>query len=1037
MTLPSRAKFTDIFIKRPVLATVISLLIFVVGLRAIFDLNVRQYPKVENTVITVTTSYPGASANLMEGFITSPIEKSIASAEGIDYMTSSSIKGTSTITAYIKLNFDPNTAFTDVMAKVAQVKNVLPKQAQQPVIVKSTGQTTALMYIGFNSKTMSPGQITDYLSRVVQPNIETVNGVASADILGGQPFAMRIWLNPIRMAALGVSATDINNALLRNNFQAAAGNLKGRYLEVPINATTSLVSSEGFSKMVIKHGKKGQLVRLQDVAKVELGAESYDSSVYFNGEKAVFMGIQPTPSANPLSMIAEIKNMLPGISANFPPGLHEKVVYDATSYIKASIYEVIRTIIEAALIVIVVIFLFLGSLRTIVIPIVTIPLSLVGVCGFMLTLGYSLNLLTLLSMVLAIGMVVDDAIVVVENCYRHIEEGLSKFDAAMQGAREIATPVISMTITLAAVYAPIGFMGGLTGALFREFAFTLAAAVIISGIIALTLSPMMCSKVLNANIGQQKMVQFVDRQFFRLKSFYERRLMSLLNFRPVMILFAFVVLLSCFFLFVTSKSELAPTEDQGVVFAMATGPKYANIDYMQRFTHTFNGIYHGVKSLNDYFIVNGMNAINNVITAVILKPWDQRKQSQAQVLQYLQQRFNQVSGLQIQSFPLPSLPNNGGTFPIDFVLQSTQPFTSIFPVLQQLETDAKNSGLFMFINGTLRFNKPQVDVVIDRNKAGQMGINMQDIAQALATAFGENYVNYFNMSGRSYKVIPEVQRRFRWVQNDINNIYIPTQTSGLVPLSTIVKLKQVVEPNALTHFQQLNSANLQGVMVPGHTINEGLRFLVEDAKKIFPQGMSYAYSGLSRQFEQEGSSLIYTFFFSIIIIFLVLAAQFESFRDPLVIMLSVPMAICGAMLPINWGFATVNIYTQIGLITLIGLISKHGILMVDFANHLQLNENRKPHDAIIEAAAIRLRPILMTTAAMVLGVVPLLVATGAGAVSRFDIGLVIACGMTIGTLFTLFVVPTMYLLKPRHIILFLLAALVVGYAINTFVFAWS
>lgn len=1005
--------FTDIFIKRPVLATVISLLILIFGLRAIYDLPVRQYPEVENTVITVTTAYPGASAGLIQGFITTPIQKSVASADGIDYLTSSSSQGVSTIEAHIKLNFDPDKAFTGIMSKVAAVSSQLPKAAEDPVIEKSTGSTVALMYISFSSDKMSPGQITDYISRVVQPKLETVGGVAEAQILGGNTFSMRIWLNPIKMAAFDVTPADVVNALQNNNFQSAAGTTKGEYVAFNINASTGLQNAKDFGNLIVKTSSTGAIVRLRDVSKVELGAQNYDSSVTFNGKKAVFIGITATPSANPLTVITQVRKELPGIEKQFPPSLKAKVVYDATDYIRASIYEVIQTIVEATIIVILVIFLFLGSIRSVIIPVVTIPLSLIGVCSLMLGLGYSLNLLTLLSMVLAIGLVVDDAIVVVENIHRHIEAGLTAFNAAIKGAREIFTPIVAMTITLAAVYAPIGFMGGLTGALFTEFAFTLASAVIISGIIALTLSPMMCSKVLNSQMSQQRFVRFVDKTFNNLKQRYERRVHNTLTYKPVVLVFAAIVLSSCFFLYINTQSELAPEEDQSALFISATAPKYANIDYVEHFTEQFDKIFESFPATKDYFIVNGMGAVNNVIAGMILKPWDQRSMSQQALNKPVQNDLHQIAGLKAVAFPLPSLPVGNNGLPVQFVITSTSGYPLIFQYMQKIQDAAMKSGMFMFVDSSLKFNNPQVEVNINRNKAADLGLNMQDIGQALAINYGGNYINYFDMDGRSYEVIPQALRKFRYNPGMINNIYLRSATGQLFPLSTIVSLKQTVQPNALTQFQQLNSATLQGMVMPGRTLGEALTYLQNQAQKILPKDFGYDYSGQSRQYVEEGSALVVVFFFSIIVIFLVLAAQFESFRDPLIIIITVPMAICGALIPLNLGLATINIYTQVGLITLIGLISKHGILMVDFANKLQINEGLSKREAIERSAGIRLRPILMTTFAMVLGVMPLLIATGAGAVSRFDIGLVIATGMSIGTLFTLFVLPTMYMYIAR------------------------
>lgn len=1023
------AIFTDIFIKKPVLAIVISLLIFVVGLRSAFDLQLRQFPKLENTVITVTTGYPGASAQTIEGFITRPLEKEVASAEGVDYISSESHDGYSVIKAYILLNFDSNIAFSNVLSKVQEAKKDLPKEASSPVLQKETGSNIGLMYLGFSSSKMTPEQIGNYLSLVVQPKLESIPGVAQAIIMGSQTYAMRIWLDINRMAGLSVTANDVYSALANNNVQAAAGHTRGKYIEISINPKTDVQSEDDFKNIVVKRGEQGALVRIKDVARVELGSVSYDSSVYFNSKKAVFMEITSSPLGNPLTVASSIRKILPDLEANFPPTLKADIVYDATKFIRASIKEVVRTILEAALIVIIVIYLFLGSLRTVMIPVVTIPLSLIGVCILMRALGYSINLLTLLAMVLAIGMVVDDAIVVVENIYRHIEEGMKSFQAALQGAREIALPIISMTITLAAVYAPIGFMGGLTGALFKEFAFTLASTVIISGIVALTLSPMMCSKILSDEIGKLRFVAFVDEKFHRLKVRYQNSLHSVLNYRTAMIAFSMIVLISCIFLYMNSSKELAPQEDQGVIFVSATGPQIASLKYMEKFTNEFNPIYQSIPGRDSYFTINGMGTTNNVFSAIILKPWGERSETSDQVNKKLQEKFGNVAGLQIQSFGLPPLPTGGDPIPVQFIITSIQPFNTIYPVMENMVTQASRSGLFMFIIGTLKFDKPQVQIQIDRNKAAQLGVDMQTIATALATDFGGNDVNSFNIQGRGYKVIPQAEQRYQLNPEDLTRIYLNTASGKLVPLSVLTNIKYQMQPNSLTHFQQFNSATLMGMMMPGHTIGEGLDYLKGVANKIFTSDLSYDFAGQSRQYIQEGGALVYTFFFSIIVIFLVLAAQFESFRDPLIIMISVPMAICGALLPINWGLASINIYTQVGLITLIGLISKHGILMVDFANQIRQSEGLSRREAIEKAAAIRLRPILMTTFAIILGVVPLLTAAGAGSMSRYDIGLVIAAGMAIGTLFTLFVVPTMYTLKTKQILLFLLAVIVISYLI--------
>lgn len=995
-------KFTDLFIKRPVLSIVVSMLIFLFGINSIYKMQIRQYPKMENTVITIMTGYPGADAELIAGFITTPLESAVASAEGIDYMTSSSQQGLSTITLNIKLNFDPQVAFTDVMSKVQQTLNQLPKESQQPVILKKSDSSTALMYISLDSKDMTPQQITDYATRVVQPQLQTVDGVAKADILGGQTYSMRIFMNPIKMAALNVTPADVSAVLASNNFLTAAGSTKSEYVAINVTAKTDLNNVEEFERLIVK-SDKGSIIRLRDIAKVELGSQNYDSSVTFNSKKAVFISITPTPTANPLTVINDARKLFPSIVREFPPSLTGTIVYDATAFIRASIHEVMETIIEAAVIVIIVIFLFLGSVRSVLIPVVTIPLSLVGVCTLMLILGYSINLLTLLAFVLAIGLVVDDAIVVVENVHRHLEEGKTPFEAAIIGAREIATPVIAMTITLAAVYAPIGFMSGLTGALFKEFAFTLASAVIISGVIALTLSPMMCSKILSEEATSGKFAIFLDEFFNKLKRVYQNALHSLLDTREMMLLLAGVVILMLPYLYSNTAAETAPDEDQGFFFVMATAPQYATLDYIEAYTKPFDAIYKSFPETENYFTVN----MSQPISGMVLKPWDQRKKSQFALKQPLQNKLSKIAGLNAFAIVPPPLPGGGGGA-VQFVVKTTNDFQSLMDVSNKLTEKARNSGLFIYIDNSLKFNQPQVEFSINRAKASEMGLDMRALGSSLTSALSGNYINYFNLEGRSYQVIPQLARKFRLTIEQLGQIYVKTLNGTMVPLSTVITPTEKTQPNAATHFQQLNSATIQAVMMPGKTLGQGLEFLQKAAQEVLPKGFTYDYGGESRQFMQEGSALIFAFLFAIVVIFLVLAAQYESFRDPLIVLISVPMSICGALIPLNLGVATINIYTQVGLITLIGLISKHGILIVDFANHLQREKNLDKRAAVEEAAGIRLRPILMTTAAMVFGVIPLLIASGAGAASRFDIGLVISTGLLIGTCFTLFVVPTLY-----------------------------
>ncbi len=1008
--------FTDLFIRRPVLASVVSLLILLVGGMAGSKLQIRQFPATSNTTITITTTYPGAAADVIKGFITTPIEQAVASAEGIDTLVSTSQQNVSTITLNLRLDANPDRAMADTLSKVNQVRGLLPRDANDPVVVKQTGQGFALMYLSFNSSLMTAPQITDYLTRVVQPRLQTVDGVANAQILGGRAFAMRIWLDPTRMASLGVTPNDVRSALAANNFTTAAGEVKSDYTQISVNALTSLDSAKQFGKLVIA-ARGDALVRLGDVAKIELGPQSVDSSSVFDGLKAVFIGIYGTPEANPLTVIDGVRKIVPSIQAQLPAGLNATIAYDSTAFIRASIYEVAKTLLEAAAIVIVVIFLFLGNLRSTFIPIVTIPLSLIGVMIALLALGYSINLLTLLALVLGIGLVVDDAIVVVENIYRHIEEGMTPFDAALRGAHEIALPIVAMTITLAAVYAPIGFVSGVTGALFREFAFTLAGAVIVSGFIALTLSPMMCSKLLRHDMGQGWFGRLVDRSFDRLRRAYQRRLHSTLNFRALTLLILVGVLALAGVMYASTPRELAPEEDQGILLSLVKIPQIGNLDYTEQATQRLYREVHEVPEISHVFTINGVPNVRAAFAGFLLKPWDRRARNQKDVLSELRPKFLAVPQAQVQAFSPPALPGSTGGPPMQFVIRTTGDYTTLADVALKMQQAAKESGLFLFTDVDLKFDTPQYVFKVDADRANRIGVNMQDIGTALSTMLGGNYVNLFNLYGRSYQVIPQAPRVFRLSPDWLTRYQLRTSNGELVPLSAVASVSDEVQPNALTSFQQLNSATLSGVPFPGRTLGEALDFLKAKSKEIFPEGYSYDFQGDSRQLEQEGNALVYVFVFALIVIYLVLAAQYESFRDPFIILIALPTALFGALLPLNiggfLGFASINIYSQIGLVTLIGLISKHGILMVDFANRLQETQGFSRRGAVEEAAAVRLRPILMTTAAMVVGMVPLIAASGAGARSRFDIGLTIFSGMAIGTLFTLFVTPMVYTFLAR------------------------
>jgi hydrophobe/amphiphile efflux-1 (HAE1) family protein len=1009
--------FTDVFIRRPVLASVVSLLILLAGIQCGMKLQVRQFPELSSSTITITTTYPGANAELIKGFITTPIAQAVASAEGIDTLVSNSQQNVSTITLNLLLNANADRAVADVLAKVNQVKYLLPREAYDPVVTKQTGDSTAVLYMSFNSKVLTPSQITDYLNRVVQPRLQTIDGVANAQILGGQTFAMRVWLNPNRMAARGVTPSDVAAALAANNFTAAAGQIKGDFVQTSINAETSLNSARAFGQLVIA-ARGDALIRLADIADIELGPQAVDSSSAFDGLKAVFIGIYATPTANPLDVIDEVRKAFPELQSQLPAGLNAAIAYDATKFIRASIREVEKTLGEAAVIVIVVIFLFLGNLRSTVIPIVTIPLSLVGVMSVLFALGYSLNLLTLLALVLAIGLVVDDAIVVVENIYRHMEEGMPARDAALQGAREIAAPVISMTLTLAAVYAPIGFVSGLTGALFREFAFALAGSVIVSGIIALTLSPMMCSLLLKPPLADARgFPALLDRLFDGLRQRYQRRLRKTLEFRALTMLILIGVLALTAIMFMSTPSELAPEEDQGVIFTLIKTPQYANLDYMEKTSGQVVAAVAAIPEREHVFMINGSDGVHEGFGGLLLQPWSDRKRNQREIMEALQPKLAEVTGAEILAFGPPSLPGSTGGPPMQFVIRTISDYRQLVDVMAKIEAAARDSGLFLFVNSDLKFDMPQVDFKIDADIANRLGISMRDIGSSLATLLGGNYVNRFSLHGRSYEVIPQAPREYRLTPDWLTSYQVRTSSGTLVSLSTVASISTTVQPNGLPTFQQLNSATLQGVPFPGHTLGEAIGFLRQKAKELLPEGYSVDYQGESRQFVLEGNTLVITFAFALIVIFLVLAAQFESFRDPFIILIALPTSMFGALLPLNLlgvvGAASMNIYSQIGLVTLIGLISKHGILMVEFANKLQEHEGYDRREAIEHAAAVRLRPILMTTAAMVVGMVPLLVAEGAGARSRFAIGVVIAAGMSIGTMFTLFVTPAVYTLIAR------------------------
>ncbi|MDP5055152.1 MAG: efflux RND transporter permease subunit [Congregibacter sp.] len=995
-------RFTDTFIQRPVLAIVLSALILIAGLASIAKITLREFPELERSVISVTTVYPGANSRTIQGFVTTPLQVNIAGARGIEYISSSSNPGVSSIKVHVRLGENTSDVLTEVIAKVNESRDELPSDVLDPVI-STAGSGDAMMYLAFVSEQMSPFQVTDYLLRSVQPELATIAGVGKAGIFG-RNLAMRIWLDPVRMAALNVTANDINAAIRRDNVISTAGATEGEWVRVTVDAVTGMRTAEEFRALVVRQNEDRQ-VRLGDVAEVELAAENNQSRSSTSGRDAVFMSITTAPDANPLSVSSAVHKILPSIRANLPADIELIMDWDSSVAIDDALQEVLSTLLEAGIIVIFVIYLFLGSFRVVLIPLVAIPLSLIGVVSIMLSMGFSLNLLTLLAMVIAIGLVVDDAIVVVENVHRHIEDGATPMQAAIDGAREVALPVIAMTLTLAAVYAPIAFIGGLTGSLFSEFALTLAGAVLVSGVVALTLSPMMASRFLKGHGEQGRFADSLDSFFHSMNTGYQALLERCLNNRGAVLMFTFGILLSLPALFLISQRELAPEEDTGSLYVVGSAPSYANLDYVSVFLDQVVDIWKDIPEITSSWQVaepdSNFGGLN-------LTPWTERSRSQQEIQRELQAKLGGVAGMEMFSFGTPALPGSDSGLPLNFVVASTAGYDEVEQVGEALVAAARESGMFIFVNQSLDFNRPEISVDIDRELAARLGISMQDIANTLAVMLGEAEVNRFTRDGRSYKVIPQAGRNFRLTQSELEKYYLRTSSDDLVPLSSVISLSTRVEPNTLSQYQQLNSTTLQGMMMPPNTLGDGLSFLKERLQEIAPRGFRVGYTGASRRYVQESATFPLLFGMSLLLIFLVLAAQFNSFRDPLVVLVAVPLSIFGAMLPMAMGMMTLNIYTQIGLLTLIGLIAKHGILIVEFANQLVL-QGADRHSAVLQAATLRLRPILMTTFATVLGVLPLVLANGPGANARFGIGLTITTGMVLGTLFTLFVLPVFYL----------------------------
>ena len=1014
-------KFTDIFIRRPILALVVNLLIIIAGLQTVFSLSVRQYPRSDNAMVTVTTTYVGASADLVRGFITTPLERAIAGADGIDYIQSQSAQNLSTISVRLKLNYDPIKALSEISSKVDQVRGDLPPEAEVPIInVESADSQFASAYLSFTSPDLEQNQITDFLMRVVQPRLSALAGVQRADILGARTFSMRVWLKPDRMAALNVSPAAVHQALAANNYLSALGQTKGELVQINLTADTDLRSPEEFKRLAIR-AENGAVIRLGDIAEVALGAEDYGAEVRFTGKTAVFIGVWPLPNANSIDVIKLVREEMEAIQQTLPTGMEGRVAYDTTEYINSAIHEVLKTLGDTLLIVVVIIFLFMGSFRAVAIPVIAIPLSLIGAVFLMQVFGFTVNLLTLLAVVLSVGLVVDDAIVVVENVERHLSEGESPLNAAILGARELIGPLVAMTVTLAAVYAPIGLQGGLTGSLFREFAFTLAGAVTISGIVALTLSPVMSAKLLKPGMEEHGQAGRIARDFGKLRRFYGRLLDGTLRSRPAVYLVWIVISALAVPMFTMSAKELAPMEDQGVIFGILDASADSTLDQTSVYAAAANRVFLDVPESRFTFQVTFPS---NGFAGLVVAPWDQRERTVTEILPEVQAGLAAIPGIQMFPVTPPALPG-GGDFPVEFILASTAPQEEILDFARQLQQKAMMSGMFAFpplID--VKIDQPQTELVIDRDKVAAMGLSLASVGGDVGAVMGGNYVNRFNIDGRSYKVIPQVQRVDRLTPDQLKDIHVTGPDGRLVPLSTVATLREATVARSLNRFQQLNAVKISGVAV--RPLDEALRFLEDEAAQILPQGYVIDYTGDSRQLRTEGNKFLTAFGLAVVLIFLVLAAQFNSFRDPIVILAgSVPLAVFGALIftflkmpdpsVVFWteGWTTtLNIYSQVGLVTLVGLVSKNGILIVEFANQLQ-KAGRSKLEAVREASLTRLRPILMTSGATIAGHFPLTLVTGAGAEARNSIGLVLVGGMAVGTLFTLFVVPSIYMLVAR------------------------
>ena len=998
-------------IEKPIIALVVGLLILLIGFLSLFQLSVREFPKLDISAITINTDYPGASAKQIQSFVTQPLEQSIANVDGIDHISASSSDGSSSIIVFVKLNYDADNVLLNIISQVDSIQYLLPNGVQNPSILKQTGVTFPSLIVSFTSNAMSAEKISAYLSNVVKPALQNIQGISYINIFGNKPYALRVWLNPVKMFAHNITAEDVNNALLNNNVVTSAGILKTTYTKSTVNVTTNLKDEKEFSNLIVAD-HSGHQILLKDIATVELGTEDYNTSFIFNGKNAVNLTFMLQTEANPITVINQIKKRLPMIEQSFPPGLNAEIAYDSTTYIQSSLHEVLKTLIEAIVIVTIVVFLFLGSLRLALIPIIAIPLSLLGACSLVYLFGFSINTLTLLAMVLAIGLVVDDAIVVLENIHRVFLEKNSIFEASIVGIQQVLVPIITMSLTLAIVFLPVGFIGGLTTALFKEFAFTLALTVIVSGVVAIILTPTLCSSVMESSTLGSKFHQYMQKIIEKTQCKYIFILKFLFRNKFLAVLFYFGVIIATIFLIFNLPRNLSPQEDQSYLGLAGYVPSNTNLNYLKQNDSYLQNIYKNIPGVKDYFIVNGSFQSNNISSGIILSPPSERKNSQMDLANFLQMQMSSVPGIQAFVYQIPTLPIAGDGVPIEFVITSTLDHKKIYETAESLALQADKSGLFMFIKPDLTFDNSQFNINVDRKKAADLGISMEDINQTLSILWSNNYINFFDYEGSVYQVIPQVEERFRKNTDSLNWVYIRGNNSKLISLSQIATANYTPEPAVLEQFQQMNSVTLQGILAPGVSLGDGLSYLEKLSNQILPPQMHYDFDGQSRAFMQESNQIFYLIGFAVLLIYLLLMLQFQKWKEPLVIMMTVPLSVFGALLAmLCWG-VTINIFTEIGLLTLIGLITKHGILIVDCTlNFFKQGNSRE--ESILLAARQRLRPILMTTTAMMGGAFPLMLARGAGSNSRFDLGITIFFGMLIGTIFTLFIIPVGLLLLEK------------------------